>query len=526
MCCEAQAKERRRIHRKMHSLAAVKDTDFPRSALTRNLCITGLCASASTSIICIIIGVLYFNEAQTELRGWLPTEMTRTLKEILPLLINILVTLLTESTGLIHQTTLRWALGSKLTFSSNLRLFSRGGRYWAFGRISNFLNAGFLILSYSAPPFIVVGIPSKALCSDDTSALWQIQCIGETFVNFCPGALIALGIGLGGTAALSTWQLFSITVPTWSSSPIDMVWASVLTGQRRRFENRCLISVHDSSDPITTIPRKPEPQQRPALYAHRQIRNILIYLWILVLVVFIWFACLLGSITYLSHNCPSDRGCSVYLGSSWSLLPDTDTITSLAQIDTLGSDFNVRVGVRPNPGLALTFLLTMAFQSILTMGLHCTELLVNISRDEDIWRETTTQCGYIPRNALVTVIRSWKNIILLMLKPIIHWLLGLGMTFYYGAGIFMRPPQLLYLSIALVVLAGLGTFVCLTKPKGPQPAAFGHVQTLANLIDEWSEPSEPLFWGSKGRGVRGICHAGTSSSPLKEVDMAEVYAAG
>lgn len=183
----------------------------------------------------------------------------------------------------------------------------------------------------------------------------------------------------------------------------------------------------------------------------------------------------------------------------------------------------VDAAVRFNPGLALTFLLTMAFQSILTMGLHCTELLVNMSRDEDIWRETTIRHGYIPRNALVIIIRSWKNIILLILKPIVHWLFSLGMTFYYSAGIFMRPPQLLYLSIALVVLAGLGTFVCLTKPKGPQPAAFGHVQTLANLIDEWSEP---LFWGSKGRGVRGICHAGTSSSPLKEIDLAEVYAAG
>jgi len=506
----------------MHLLAAVKDTDFPRSALTRNLCITGLCASASRSIICIIIGVLYFNEAQTESHGWLPMEMTRTLKEILPLLINILVTLLTESTGLIHQTTLRWALGSKLTFSSNLRLFSRGGSYWAFGRISNFLNAGFLILSYSAPPFIVVGAPSETLCSDDNAALRKLDCTRDTFVNFCPGALIALGIGLGGTTALSTWQLFSITVPTWSSSPIDMVWASVLTGQRRRFANRCLISVHDSSDPITTIPRKPEPQQRPALYAHRQIRNILIYLWILVLAVFIWFASLLGSITYIAHNCPNDAICLVDLGSSWSLLPDTGGITSLAEIDSIGGVM-VDAAVRFNPGLALTFLLTMAFQSILTMGLHCTELLVNMSRDEDIWRETTIRHGYIPRNALVIIIRSWKNIILLILKPIVHWLFSLGMTFYYSAGIFMRPPQLLYLSIALVVLAGLGTFVCLTKPKGPQPAAFGHVQTLANLIDEWSEP---LFWGSKGRGVRGICHAGTSSSPLKEIDLAEVYAAG
>ena len=159
----------------------------------------------------------------------------------------------------------------------------------------------------------------------------------------------------------------------------------------------------------------------------------------------------------------------------------------------------------------------------MTMGLHCAELLVNLSRDEDTWCETYTAKGYVSRNALFDVLRSWKTVLLLVLKPVVHWLFGLGITFYFDWGIFMRQPQILYMSIAIIVLAVFGTFLCFKRPKGPQPATFGHVQTLVNLVDDWNEN---MFWGHKGCDTNGICHAGTAHSELGKIMMTEVHAAG
>jgi hypothetical protein len=64
--------------------------------------------------------------------------------------------------------------------------------------------------------------------------------------------------------------------------------------------------------------------------------------------------------------------------------------------------------------------------------------------------------------------------------------------------------QIWNLCIALFILACFFTFVALRRPHGPQPAAYGHVQTLANLVDEWSPV---MWWGHKEDGIP-YCHAG------------------
>jgi hypothetical protein len=64
--------------------------------------------------------------------------------------------------------------------------------------------------------------------------------------------------------------------------------------------------------------------------------------------------------------------------------------------------------------------------------------------------------------------------------------------------------QILYLCVALFVLACFFTFVALLRPRGHQPATYGHLQTLANLVDEWSPV---MWWGHKEDGIP-YCHAG------------------
>ena len=60
------------------------------------------------------------------------------------------------------------------------------------------------------------------------------------------------------------------------------------------------------------------------------------------------------------------------------------------------------------------------------------------------------------------------------------------------------------LCIALFIFACSFTVVALYRPHGPQPAAYGHLQTLANLVDEWSPV---MWWGHKEDGIP-YCHAG------------------
>lgn len=180
----------------------------------------------------------------------------------------------------------------------HIRLFSRVQGRFAFGRMSNALNAGFLILSYCPTSLIFAGFPSAKTC--EASYMKVESCVViPNIVLFCPGALVALGIGLAGNTALTTWQLSSAVIPTWSSSPIDIVWDFLSTGLSRRAGHRCMVSVHEQT--TSTTPRKPKIQQQSAWSAHREVRKVLIGLWILVILAFEWFGSLIGIIKHFSH---------------------------------------------------------------------------------------------------------------------------------------------------------------------------------------------------------------------------------
>lgn len=53
-------------------------------------------------------------------------------------------------------------------------------------------------------------------------------------------------------------------------------------------------------------------------------------------------------------------------------------------------------------------------------------------------------------------------------------------------------------SLMFALLATCMTYLAVRRPKGVQPAAYGHIQTLSNLVDEWPEkPDMKLWWGYK-----------------------------
>lgn len=93
---------------------------------------------------------------------------------------------------------------------------------------------------------------------------------------------------------------------------------------------------------------------------------------------------------------------------------------------------------------------------------------------------------------------SFPALLLFALKPLIHWFYGLACTTTFSWGINMRAPQILYLGAAAAVMALLTAIYALWRLKGPQPAMYGHLQTLADLVDFWAEEGKGMFLGSKG----------------------------
>jgi hypothetical protein len=76
----------------------------------------------------------------------------------------------------------------------------------------------------------------------------------------------------------------------------------------------------------------------------------------------------------------------------------------------------------------------------------------------------------------------------------------------------MRFLPIFTLAGLSLILAAFATYLARWQPKGPQPAAYGHIQTLADLIDEWHVgESVRLWWGDKGLADGNVRHAGTST---------------
>ncbi|KAG2038559.1 hypothetical protein BDR03DRAFT_981514 [Suillus americanus] len=84
-----------------------------------------------------------------------------------------------------------------------------------------------------------------------------------------------------------------------------------------------------------------------------------------------------------------------------------------------------------------------------------------------------------------------------------------------------QPHADLELMHSTVSICLLLYFYCTVPTVWPQPAAYGHLQMLAKLADEWLHV---MWWGHKEDRIP-YCHAGTSDHPLVlDVKMDCVYA--
>jgi hypothetical protein len=113
---------------------------------------------------------------------------------------------------------------------------------------------------------------------------------------------------------------------------------------------------------------------------------------------------------------------------------------------------------------------------------------------------------------------------LFVFKAAVHWLFGLSVNVSYQLGINMYPPQIFYLTASTLIVALLATYMSIRRPAGPQPATYGHLQTLSDLIDDWHHC---MYWGHKENGIRGYypAYAGTSSNfkSVRQIDFSQEY---
>jgi hypothetical protein len=440
--------------------------------------------------------------------------------EGLAFIVNILVTILTDSMGFVHASSLRWALyrEERLEFNTNVRLFTSARR--------NLLNRWYTNL---------IWIICLILCYASTSQIFthgfrgKLSDFDSVFVNGI--AVGFLAFALLGQAVIATLCMISRDkhIPSWSSNPLNNTLALRHHGLAHR-AGRCMIAAAEKGD--SSGPRVPQHQQKRLWSSSKAVRNIAMAVWALAILAIIWALV----ITLVSKNTASINGDPWALTASWK--PNDEPF-----LDSGVNDISLSMDPNGNNSGSISFplalqvffglLFTCAVQGLQTMGLHCVELLVNLWRDENVWRAAYRKSSSgkggarIHTNSATSAITSGPYIVLFGAKAFLHWVLGQSLlasfTFFpdrggYGTGYASYAFDMVYIRIwvyALVAtsLAVFTTFLALRQPGGCQPVTWGHFQTLSDLIDNWDFGDNGEFWwGDKGVNNNGVRHAGTSGN--------------
>ncbi|KAK7903404.1 hypothetical protein LTR67_001424 [Exophiala xenobiotica] len=510
---------------------------------TLRTCAVGLALMWLTGFGVIVYGAVVQSSTDKSGNGYGPSFLHhKAVAPFVQLAVAFWITALSDMAGLIHATSLRFTLfaSRRLTFNSNLRLFTSCSNSRIHWWPVNVLWAWSLISCYACGSMVIVE-SVRSFVDDETDAFYSVDVISGY-------ALIFLGLGLLGQASIATWALMVNKFPTWSTNPIHTAKLCRDQGWLTPLSHRTMLSVHEAQDlEIRDTPSRPKTRQGSLLKAHFRVRRALIFVWTVTLFAFLWFIAI--TVAYQVGGGPSLGpswgSFSRSYTTDWSLIPDwIDTTAFLGISTSLGQRHNTF-----GPWLLCKYLLTCAFIGGITIDLHVVELLVQCSRDESLWRRAASTGGLGPSShgAFHVAFTTWQTICLFVFKTLIHWVFSLAFGPYWE-GIEMRIPQVCYTAVALFLLSLSATFLTLWRPKGPQPATFGHLPTLIDLIDVWpcrmpdpenrdavdgtnktgglhAGESVTLYWGDnyKGADDNGLRRAGTAYAPLKPIVMTAMY---
>jgi len=323
---------------------------------SRRCALAGLVFSGIFSISCIIAGTIII--ATYGSSGAIPFSLNSSSQpEMLALVLNLTITVCTESTGFAHGISLRSALASesRLRFNANLRLLTAAhGWRNPNGILLNGAMALLLVLSYALSSLaiqftrmVIVGLP-----------------------------LFLLGVVLLLQVVIASLGIRAVTILTWSSSPFDVTAALVHHIQLTPIPLRCVRGVSDVD--VHGGPTKPFEVQPSAWDAHPSIRKVVMSLWGLVVGCAVWAALVILIWNNTFRNTQS----------SWELWSFFPVFGSRFISWTFPLSGSVTV-----QSWTLSIMIVALVQGPLTLGLHCSELIASVIRDERYWRHATRRKG-------------------------------------------------------------------------------------------------------------------------------------
>lgn len=320
----------------------------------------------------------------------------------------------------------------------------------------------------------------------------------------------------------------------------------------RHRQGRCIDSMQfrdESVEEQESAPKLPRPRQPSQWKLISTARHTVMFIWVLVGLSFVWFLAIvfvargnmIGALNQVVEHPPN---------ATWHFSMAWIPISNPAVRD-LGNNYFFNAVLfsldwaESTPtmpfvaALIVNLLFVCAVQGLQTLGLHFSELIVNLSRDEDVWRALNAHGGsnsdkthVLEEPPFRAALMSWKYIMLVIFKSLLHWLLGQSsqVSIYDTEGrvfISMNCVRLLTYAICATAFASVVTFITFMEPRGPQPATYGHIQTIADAVDDWTLNEQKQFWwGDKGISREGVRHAGTgcSKEKLGMIEMDKLYA--
>lgn len=359
------------------------------------------------------------------------------------------------------------------------------------GLLGNFIYMGALILAYSSSAFMValtIAYPDGA--TEETPKQGGVIVLRATF-------LILMGSSLLAKVLIAALGWAQTPVPTWNSSSLAVVPAMLSEGLIKHHPGHCLADVGSSgygeSSTYRTSMRDARDQEFWKFF----------------------------------------QGLFPMIG----LFPLIFAIQGSTSTKSYSTE-------KAGPLVGYTIV-----QSLLNVWLHTLECAPMMATDESTWRSATTAKGARASYGLLGAPGNIPQVLHMVLVPVMSWAFS---RVYSDNGLGTITVHLYlcfaFMGAALVVgmLFAFGVTDFLSQPKGYQPAAFGHIQTLANLVDDWTPLEKEgadlklgrkalaylhlrrpktgaLYWGHKSGNHGEICHAGTADHPLPDIHPDEIY---
>ncbi|KAJ5711638.1 hypothetical protein N7488_005794 [Penicillium malachiteum] len=165
------------------------------------------------------------------------------------------------------------------------------------------------------------------------------------------------------------------------------------------------------------------------------------------------------------------------------------------------------------------YIVQILTQSSIVFGIHCVEIIVNMSRDESSWRKVASVGANMGDSPAKSFMTSWQCVILTLFKSIVQWVFDQAFSADFEVSMALYP--LIAMTGLFLRLALFTECLVRRKPHGPQPVTYGDIQRLSKFIDDWDH--KRLFWGDKGEVKDGIRRAGTAGSRLCELSPDAKY---